>query len=84
MVARVAEDADFIFDLHHQNGVVVAVDFFEVLHDGGEGAGVGVLGAPGRERAEDVDWDCRFDGARETVRILLDPYGRVAGFAVLP
>ncbi len=32
VVARVAQHADFIFDLHHEHGVIAAISFFDVLH----------------------------------------------------
>ncbi len=83
VVAGVAEDADFVFDLHHQHGVVAAVDFLDVAHEGGEGARVGLLRgfALGRE---DFDFSAVGDDAGKAARILLDPGGRVAGHAVLP
>ncbi len=83
MIARVAEYAHFVFDLHHQHGVVAAVDFFDVLHEGGEGAGVGLLGG-GAEGAEDFDFAAVLDDAGKAAGILFDPDGRVAGHAVLP
>ena len=77
MVARVAENADFVFDLHHQHGVVVGVDLLDVLHERREGAGVGLL--RGRAlRAQNLDRVAALDDARKALRILLHPDGLVA------
>ena len=43
VVPRIAEHADFVFNLHHENGVVAAVGLFDVLHQGGKSARVGFL-----------------------------------------
>ena len=83
VIARVAEDTDFVLHLHHQDGVVAAVCFFDVLHESGKGAGIGFL-AGGGEGSENFDLVAVLDDARETPRILLDPDGRVAGHAVFP
>ena len=83
VVARVAENADLVFDLHHQNGVVARVDFFDVLHERGKGAGVGCLSGR-RLRTQDLDGVAALDDARKAARILLDPDGRIARQAVLP
>ena len=47
MVASIAEDADFVFNLHHDDRVVAAVHLAKVLHDRGERPGVGVAGGIG-------------------------------------
>jgi hypothetical protein len=44
MIARIAKDADLVLSLHHDDGVVAAIDVANVLHEGGEGASVGVAG----------------------------------------
>src|SRR5579883_2600661 len=41
-IARIAEHADFVFDLHHQYCVVAAVDFTDVTHECGKGARIGL------------------------------------------
>ena len=83
VVARVAQYADFILHLHHENGVIAAVDLFDVLHESGEGAGIGLLGGGGRG-TQYFHLAAVLHDARKPVRILLDPDGRVARHAVLP
>ena len=41
-VARVAEDADLVLDLDHEDGVLGAVELAEMSHERGEGADVGL------------------------------------------
>ena len=82
-VARVAEDADLVFDLHHEDGAIGGVDLGDVLHEGGEGAGVGLLQVGGGGR-EHLNGRAALNDAREAFGIALDPDGRVTGHAVLP
>ena len=44
VVTAIAEDADFVLHLHHDDGVLAGIDLANVLHDRGEGAAVGVTG----------------------------------------
>ena len=63
--------------------MVAAVCLFNVLHESGEGAGIGFL-TRGAEGSENLDLVAVLDHAREPPRILLDPDGRIAGHAVFP
>jgi len=44
VVAAIAEDADLVLYLHHDDCVFADIDLANVLHDRGEGSGVGVAG----------------------------------------
>ena len=84
MVAGLGDHADFVFDLHHDHRVLIAVDLLEVLHQRGERFRVGgdVRFAEGRE---DLDAAAVLaERAREAILVHLDPLGRVARHAVLP
>ena len=89
-VARVAQNADFVFHLHHQHGVLFAVYFLDVVHQSGKGFGVGrhsgfAEGAQGFERTNDGNGFAFVDlNTREAGKVLLDPVRRVTRCAVLP
>ena len=77
VIARVAEHADFVFNLHHQHGVITAVDRLDVLHQRREGGGVCLL--RGRsQRAQNFDRVAALDDAGKPLCILLDPGRRIA------
>ena len=84
VVARVAQHADLVLHLHHQDGVLLAVHLADVAHQGGESPRVGVAGGVAKG-GEDVQG---LAGAvldpREPLRVGLDPGRLVGGFAVLP
>ena len=84
MVARVAQNAYLVLHLHHQHGVIAAVDFLEVPHERGKGACRRPLGGRVGQRAQDFDFRAVLNHAGKAARILLDPDGRVARHAVLP
>ncbi len=83
-VAGGAEDADFVFDLDGDNGVLIGVYLAEMAHDGGEGAGVGiaVVFAEGGEDFEGFAVGV-FD-AGEAGLVGFDPFGGEVGEAVFP
>ena len=83
VIARVAEHTDFILHLHHQDGMIAAVCFFNVLQESGKSAGIGFL-TGGGEGSENFELVAVLDHARETPRILLNPDGRVTGHAIFP
>jgi hypothetical protein len=83
VIPRIAEDADFVFDLHHQHGAIAVVDILDVLHERGEGTGIGFL-CGGALGAEDFNLGAILDDAWKAAGILLDPDRRVAGHAVFP
>ena len=62
-VAGIAEDADFVFDLHHEYGVVAAVDLLDVLHERGKGARICLL-RRFTGGAEEFDFGCRLTTTR--------------------
>ena len=82
-VADQAERAGFVFDLHHQDGVL-RVGLLQMAHERGKGGAVGVE-VGGRVGAEDVDGHA---GAGEHARVGrgvgLHPVGHVVHLAVLP
>ncbi len=41
-VARIAQQAHFVLDLHHDDRVVAAVHFLDAPHEGREGRGIGL------------------------------------------
>ena len=64
--------------------MLLAVYLFDVPHQGGKGASIGVAVGIAKG-AEQLDaFTARDLGARETLEVLLHPVGRVAGKAVLP
>ena len=83
-VARVGNHADLIFDLHHNHGMVAAVHFAQVAHQGRERARVGSEVFLAKRRKDLHAVTCFVLGARETLLIGLHPGRRVAGHAVLP
>src|SRR5208282_5327115 len=85
VVTRITEDADFVFNLHHQHRVVAAVHLTQVLHDRSESSSVGFargIGIAGNG-AENVGFVVVQHDARKAFGVLLDPPGRIAGHAVL-
>ena len=82
-VADQAERAGFVFDLHHEDGVL-RVGLLEVAHERGEGGAVGVE-VGGGVGAEDVDGHAGFrEHARIGDGVGLHPVGDVVHLAVLP
>ena len=84
-VSRVVEDADFIFNLHHQNGVRGAVYFANVAHQSSKGTCVGCLGLNAGHRREHIEG---LAGSalcsRKALRVLFDPERRIARHTVFP
>src|SRR5208337_5680120 len=86
VVASVAENADFVLNLHHDDRVVAAVDLAKVLHNRGEGprvrvaCGIGIAG----NGAKNTGFVVAQHDARKAFGVLLDPNRRVAGQTVLP
>ncbi len=83
-VARIAHHADLIFDLHHNDRMLLAIDFAQMAHQRGERAGVG-LPVGFANRRKDLGRLARTDSDAGKARIIaLDPERDVARHAIFP
>ena len=83
-VARIAQHTHFVLHLHRQHGVLLAVGFTDMAHQGAIGARVGVAACLA-EGAEQFDALAALEAnPRIALVVLLYPIGRVARKAVLP
>jgi len=84
MGARIANQPDFVLQLNHHDGGFLGIHLAEMLHEGGAGAGVGLLVGVA-ERRERFHRLAAFEpGSREPLLVVLHPGGRKAGEAVFP
>src|SRR5882672_8413509 len=84
MVTRFGDDTDFIFDLHHEDGVRFSIGLAEVTHESREGTRVRIANR-GVERGKPLSAPAiaRLD-TRKPIEIRLDPCRRIAGIGVFP
>ncbi len=84
IVPRLGNHPDFILHLNHHDGVLLPVDYAEVLHESGECLCVGISVFIA-ERSKNLDGSAVFGPCtRKPLLIRLDPGGRIARHAVLP
>src|SRR4051812_21958862 len=83
MVACIAENADFVFHLHHQDGVVAQIDFPDVAHHAPEGFAVSFDQCLA-ESTENLDSVTVSNGTGEAMWVASDPKRRITGHAVFP
>jgi len=83
-IAATAEVADFVFDLDHEDGLLILILLADVLHESGEGVGVAFEGILTKGRKDFELGSVGGDSSWEALCVLLDPGRRVAGETVLP
>ena len=83
-IAHTSNVAGFVFDLNHDDGVVVMIDFIQVMGKSGKGAFIGFEGVV-RKRREDIDRIAiGADDAWVFGCVVLNPDRRIMHVAVFP